>query len=403
MVTFSNINFDKCGSDTNLLEIFAEERVIIDEHLLLTGREMQVVIIAPIWEIIASSGSREINLDGKRARDINEPSKNGNENGDKHGVDGRAGFPGGPAGSFYGVANEIVNEGQLLISVKGGDGGSGQTGGRGANGRDGKSVPSEHAFDCGTRTAIGFKFTTDSIFMHNKKVTTYTLHGEEGECGGRGGNGGAGGLGGYAGRIVLINFSNINGTTSSAIVERNGQPGLDGMFQYGGKGGIHGQTLTMYCSNLENRLLYSFVNRNRRNGRNGLTGKSLKMRETPRKPHFIQHFPQAINEYNVYARSKFSQNENSNELLSFYNSINSREEITKHYNTISLIEEFTELELEYFTSKDKDYVVSSYFKLENRFNNFLNLTHNRGKTFDVYKNIIDDLTILISCKYSVAS
>lgn len=61
-VKLSNIlRKNYCEEKIKFLEIFALEKIIIDEDLIGIGEEMQINIIAPIWEIVFE---RIINLDG---------------------------------------------------------------------------------------------------------------------------------------------------------------------------------------------------------------------------------------------------------------------------------------------------------------------------------------------------
>ena len=115
---------DACAKEE--VQIFAFNRIFIDEDVDQAGKKLKLSIVAPTWQVI---GDHKIILDGHNARDPDQ----------KHdGQDGAPGFPGDPAGAFFGLNKEIQNGDKLKVSSVGGRGGRGQDGGdiRGATPSD---------------------------------------------------------------------------------------------------------------------------------------------------------------------------------------------------------------------------------------------------------------------------
>ncbi|XP_043478058.1 uncharacterized protein LOC122508651 isoform X2 [Leptopilina heterotoma] len=411
VVHTSKININYCGSQTQFIEIFAEEKVIIDEDINLKGRQIQLAIIAPIWEV---KDNREINLDGIDADDFKKSAENGNESGNKHGEDGNAGLPGGSAGSFYGVAKEMIKGHNLIILANGGRGGKGQEGGNGTNGRAGVSLMDKKAFDCEAGNVTGFKVSKiDNVpggLMTGFSRKYYTVEGHSGTSGGRGGNGGAKGLGGLAGNILLFDLSKSDGNSYVVINNYTGLDGFDGVRGIGGFGGQNGKSGTITCQQknifgkykpLELLIPLGLTNESGSRGTDGLTGKSLKMRQLPKTTIIIQNFPQTINEYKFYIRSRFNKINGNILVHSFYDSLNGRQEITKLYDAKSLVDEFTGLESQYFFLADRDCLTSSYVHLFRRFQEYIKNANYAEENDRTYKDILRNLHWLIQERITV--
>ncbi|XP_043478059.1 uncharacterized protein LOC122508652 [Leptopilina heterotoma] len=409
IVHTSKVNINYCGSQTQFIEIFAEEKVIIDKDIILKGRQIQLAIIAPIWEV---NDNREINLDGIDAVDFKKPAADGNDSGNKHGEDGNAGLPGGSAGSFYGVTKEIINENRLIIFAKGGLGGKGQMGGHGANGRAGVGLRDKNAFDCDTEKVKGFKVSKNGnvklIHLAGHIQRQYTVEGQTGSSGGRGGNGGVKGLGGYAGNVLLFDLSKSDGYSYVVINEFNGLNGSDGVRGIGGFGGQNGESVDIKCDKVSAFSSYTttltplgLTKESGPRGAEGLTGESLRMRQLPKTTIIIQNFPQTINEYKLYIRSRLNKIDSNKPVHSFYDSLNSRQEITKLYDAKSLVDEFTGLESQYFLLEDRDYLTSSYVHLSGRFQDYLNNANYAKENDRAYKDILRTLQWLIQERIAV--
>lgn len=130
-IKISSYNEMNCTGNITFIEIFAMNKVFIDDDIEKTGDKVQLFIIAPTWEII---GNRQFILNGKDA-DPHKPPKASDGYppglGSANGVHGFPGNPGGPAGCFLGIADKYVDDKNLKIFLNGGHGGPGQDGGHG--------------------------------------------------------------------------------------------------------------------------------------------------------------------------------------------------------------------------------------------------------------------------------
>lgn len=119
-VTISDLLNVKCMTQAKYIEVFALNKLIIDADIDKTGKEAQITLIAPIWEI---SGNRKIILDGKRTESKPEKLPIVRM--------GRPGKPGQPSGSILGIGYTFNNDKQLNIHL---NGARGERGGRGGIG-----------------------------------------------------------------------------------------------------------------------------------------------------------------------------------------------------------------------------------------------------------------------------
>lgn len=398
IIRLSEIDTEQCGRKTRFIEIFAVEKVIVNDNLDLSGKEIQVAIIAPIWEVI---GRTVIKLNGKNGDNLKEDyARNGNTTGNKNGADGRAGLPGGPAGSFYGIANKIINGHQLNIFAFGGAGGKGQDGGHGAMGKNGDTLQ-KGKFDCTSRTAEGFKIerlkesiVTYALTVQIHTYEQYLVYGQKGQSGGRGGNGGAYGLGGNGGSVILFDLSKEDGESYVRINNGNGKNGAKGLGGYAGLGGKNGDKKRAICAiSILGNSMYHFLDESKDNnrgnsGKNGVNGISLKMRQVPKIAPIVQSISQTINEYKLYVRPELTKNNGSSELPSFYDSLNSRQEITNLYDTKSLVDEFTGLELQRFGLQERYHLIPLYRNLQQRIHNYSIKANYEVENNRLFKDII---------------
>ncbi|XP_043476588.1 uncharacterized protein LOC122507764 [Leptopilina heterotoma] len=119
VINFSDILYTQyCPGKVTVLEMFAFDKIIID-YDLISNELQQVIILAPNWEIISN---RIIRLEGA-------PGENSWKAGTfSDRIYGLHGSPGGPGGSLFGIADNIVNGENLHIVIKGGKGSDGQDG-----------------------------------------------------------------------------------------------------------------------------------------------------------------------------------------------------------------------------------------------------------------------------------
>ncbi|XP_066905827.1 uncharacterized protein [Halyomorpha halys] len=193
------------NQNIKFIEVYALHKVFIDTSLDLTGREIQMAIVSPVWEVV---GIQSIILDGKPGGDHN-PQKawsgkwNEVEKRSRCGDDGIPGLPGGPAGNLIGIGKHFVNEENLKISANGGKGGRGQDGGDGSEG-----------------SSNWYSYEID-------------------KSGGNGGRGGIGGYGGPKGSINIIKVGTESGVVQVTEIAQEGTPGVNGEGGRGGRGGRH--------------------------------------------------------------------------------------------------------------------------------------------------------------------
>ncbi|XP_014283153.1 uncharacterized protein [Halyomorpha halys] len=193
------------NQNIKFLEVYALHKVFIDTSLDLTGREIQMAIVSPVWEVV---GSQSIILDGKAGGDHNpQKARSGKWNEvqkrSERGDDGKPGPPGGPAGNLTGIGKQYVNEKNLKISANGGKGGRGQDGGDGSEG-----------------SSNWYSYEID-------------------KSGGNGGRGGSGGYGGPKGSINIIKVGTESGVVQIKEIAQEGTPGINGEGGRGGNGGRH--------------------------------------------------------------------------------------------------------------------------------------------------------------------
>lgn len=120
-VNMSDVVKIECTKEPKFIEIFAINKLTVDADIDKSGLNVQLSIIAPIWEIV---GVRKFVLNGAHA--VPQPSLNITSVGD--GRNGRPGQPGGSAGTFFGIGMQFLNDVSLNIFLIGGNGSSGQNG-----------------------------------------------------------------------------------------------------------------------------------------------------------------------------------------------------------------------------------------------------------------------------------
>lgn len=116
---------NNCLFHPTQIEIFAWNKIIIDDDYDSHGHLKLVSVIAPIIEVVKKS---VIDLSGQSAE--SHPSSKASPS-IGHGRDGKPGNPGGSSGSIMIIAKAFLNEKQCDIHLNGGDGGIGQDGGDG--------------------------------------------------------------------------------------------------------------------------------------------------------------------------------------------------------------------------------------------------------------------------------
>ncbi|XP_051162790.1 putative leucine-rich repeat-containing protein DDB_G0290503 [Leptopilina boulardi] len=409
VVKLSDLDFQLCNNP-KVIEIFAKQKVIIDLDLKLIGKEVQLIIIAPIWEIISYPDvfprTRLINLNGINGTDFNETrAKNGTMNGNRNGANGFAGKPGGPAGSFYGIADKIINAENLIILANGGRGGNGQGGGHGAKGADGFTYNDKPNIPC-SGEVNGWNSTVyegkyDKIVgkyqpQYDNGIK-YTVLGKSGKVGGSGGHGGVGGKSGKKGNVNIFEISN-NDKSLFHLSAIDGEQGLDGDGGWVGLGGKNGLNVRTILNCYFNQRLSISIEKldddtsSAIYGTEGKSGASLKRQIDAESSHSENSFPSSLNKYKIYIREHLANsNIMDNDMLwSFYNNLNIQENINKMYNTVNLVEDFIGLEKQFLSLNKQINFTSSYEQLQKRIVMYEKNPIKQENTSE-YKNILKEL------------
>ncbi|XP_014270227.1 uncharacterized protein [Halyomorpha halys] len=288
------------NQNIKFLEVYALHKVFIDTSLVLTGREIQMAIVAPVWEVV---GSQSIILDGKPGSDHDpQKARNGKWNEEckssECGDDGKPGSPGGPAGNLIGIGKHFANEENLEISANGGNGGRGQDGGDGSDG-------------------------SSDWYMRDINRS--------------GGNGGRGGIGGYGGSEGSINIIKVGTESGRVKVRKTSKSGNVGESGDGGSGGNGGR----YCKlGIEFFIFIPYLTVVDQNkwAEKGLQGQSGAV-EKGRKDtwHLIKlNVKDIIKEFESYVLSNNKNNLHKTLLITFL------DEINKHLHTPNTQDTFDE-------------------------------------------------------------
>ena len=326
------------------MELLALNKVFIDTDLDLTGNEVQLSIIAPTWEVL---GRSKIILDGKSG-EKHTPSKSasGNRPG-RHGDDGLPGRPGGPAGSFFGIGKQFINDDLLLISANGGNGGRGQDGGDGSDGADASEA---------------LQTKNENIYVVYNEITQW-IPGQEG---GDGGNGGVGGIGGYEGNITIIEVGADTRKIEAKTLALPGNPGEGGEGGSGGRGGRYNErssTNLLFVVNLDKT---ERVDKWANNGTNGEAAiNSIGIQRTWKTNESLYAY-NVISRFINYIRENIKENIKEAELSGFLKETNNNERIVGLYSTLALVNEMKDLEYKFDREKDKTSLLPFYKSLLQR-------------------------------------
>ncbi|XP_051159185.1 uncharacterized protein LOC127280315 [Leptopilina boulardi] len=282
-----------CPSKVTLLEVLALNKILINEDVV--SHEMkQIIIIAPIWEIYQR---RVINLDGApeykymdhlRIEIIRSAVKTSR-------INGLPGEHGRPGGSFFGVADTIINGENLNISCNGG---------RGSNGNDGFN---------------GIEFEPYQF------ISIYP------------GIGGKGGQGGISGEIQIFLLNNLTTLT----VKRSTTNGIDG------KSGINGT----YVKSRQNRILVEFINLKRKLSSLSWSkiDSNLNLNSQINHQIGINYFSVTVVDYRKYIINNIlDNNDDTSFYLNVYRKFNGNANLLKHLTLIDFVKEL--LDLEYYYS-----------------------------------------------------
>lgn len=405
------INNKPC-TDGRVINIFALNKVFIDGDMYFPGLQLPITVIAPQWEVI---GTRKVELSGSAPSGNPSKAKDGELPGAR-GADGMPGEPGGPAGSFFGVALQVVNGEKLTITANGGLGGPGQDGGNGRNGTDGTDAKELSQEPCETnicekKSDLCCNFISshtsseNQCFFRPSGSTCYVTETtkreysvkitENGQNGGDGGNGGRGGSGGNPGKIILFE---LNNNSEISIHNDPGKEGENGRGGFGGKGGKNGDDLKAFCTKVSTLVQtphssyktddgtswsHQKVDKGlpEKSGKNGINGANTEGMIKPNTPDIIIKPARIVNEYKSYFRNNLADRFQKYSLTQFINQLDRNSNITNLYNTVELVEELQHLEGQFYSlNKNVDFLpfyhslltrVSEYARQPAKFQNSL--------------------------------
>lgn len=197
--------------------LMASETVYLDQDVLIENGK-NLAIIAPEVRVVKENIT--LVLSGEKGFGYNNASDEG---------DGRAGGPGGPAGSLLIICSRIEGAENLLVSSIGGSGGDGQ---QGAPASQGAFKPAEKTFE--------FLESAHNSTSSNKTSGAIKVTYKDGrEDAIKAGNGGAGGQGGYPGAILIYKKD-----TEAKGIRSKISMGAPGRHGEGGKGALEDAKFT---------------------------------------------------------------------------------------------------------------------------------------------------------------
>lgn len=376
-----------CDSVITSITIFALNTVFIDRDFLAVGKNLQLTIIAPKWEII---GTRKIVLDGKSSEHSKkEKAQSGVKAGD-NGLNGDPGSPGGSAGSFIGIGEHFFNVGNLKISANGGNGGPGQDGGDGRDGKQGENVncPNSKARVENERYMIAV--------MYNQFTGAENVYGTPGGRGGNGGNGGKGGVGGKSGHIKIFYISNEPIKTKIITFTDTGNDGDPGSGGNSGKGGRNGDHYTCFYRKIITPVYWELESWLQRVetissgtfAKNGNIGGIDDASPLPSEASVdIQDPIQLIIEFKNYLIANSMNIFEKNSLTQFLTLLNNDTNIKMKYKTFWLVEEFKNLEKQTQNDTFNVQTILFYQSLSDRILEYSE-RFNHNETSDLYKKIL---------------
>ncbi|XP_014270226.1 uncharacterized protein [Halyomorpha halys] len=314
-VKLSDLSELLSNKDIKFIEVYALHKIFIDTSLDLTGREMQMAIIAPVWEVV---GGQSIILDGKPGMEhYSQKARSGEQYGES-GYDGQPGEPGGPAGNFIGIGKHYINEEYMHISANGGKGGRGQNGGDGADGYDGAHCPKNCVAEKGSLFTV----------IYNKDDEEY--------MGGKGGKGGDGGIGGYGGSQGSIYITKVGGESGVVQAKKNAQDGDPGGNGTGGRGGKGGRYFHYKIRNYVGFIQFENfepINKWAEDGQSGKDGTNLEERENTWKLTKFINISKTKTEYQNYSLNNMNNTLKEKFLTTFLSEIdNNQTSITQPTN-----------------------------------------------------------------------
>ncbi|XP_065209467.1 uncharacterized protein LOC135837947 [Planococcus citri] len=328
-----------CTTLPQIIEILALKRVFIDTDLNMIGDQVQLFIIAPIWE---SWGARKITLDGLPGKSHNLSKALNARCLNENGFNGKPGLPGKSGGHFVGIWETFINFPDFSVSVNGGQGGPGQDGGNGAcgcNGEDAYDDITEIRGICSEKCNLPPSICNIKSNNHTITLDLYennfevegnktergclcVLEGKEGHVGGDGGDGGKGGLGGYPGEAIFIPLLPQN--TTNIQVEMKTEPnGLDGRGGQGGSGGKFGKNLIIWSPCNQSPRKYNLEHNYKQApmGKNGVNGGNSNPMELPQKKE-LKPMSDVIKHYIAYAQKNLNDSVRGSHLVEFLKKLN---------------------------------------------------------------------------------
>lgn len=321
-----------------------------------------------------------------------------------------AGVTGGVGGTFFGLAEKIINSDNLKLSLNGGDGSNGQDGGDGANGDDGETPTSHFLIEnlnrhrCAWPRYNSFIYPIESSnnekyyipligpMIQLKYKRECYIFGLDGYPGGDGGHGGLWGKGGSAGvyKLYQLNNSNELGLNFSMIRGKNGKGGLGGR---GGRGGCTRKVTFRNLNFFDYSLMENETDERAMDGRIGFQNASTLGKKLTPGHRILQSYGETANLYKRYILEEM-KNENYMEL---YKKVISNDKILQEYDTLTLVDEFVDLEEYYYKSVNKTSTLFFYESWKKRLDHY-SANRKFNEETDEYSEVLRSLQNTVSRK-----
>ncbi|XP_031639742.1 uncharacterized protein LOC116351742 [Contarinia nasturtii] len=385
-VKLSDFKNDINSNEIQHIRVFALNKIFVDIDIDKTGKENQILFIAPEVEVVSE---RTIILNGASGESHDVPAPNEAVASGAKGNGGKAGKPGGPAGKFSCIAFKFSNSGGLKIQANGGTGGPGQNGGWGGDGVNGTTPPYER------KSGMFISVEQKNIDLWQKGNFSYTVVPnssveyivyplkfiEPGD----GGDGGRGGNGGFAGELNIIGLN--NSVHKFSLSNKEGDLGRNGMGGERGSPSQDGNTIEVSFGRLPccpgaASVFFDSANDTyevgqRDEANKGNDGKSTRDLENAIKLAELNSIPlsHSINDYKTYSRKNVAHSIRESDISEFVKELEEDKKVQSLYNVDGFINEYHSIEGHYFNLREKLQFSPAYESFVTRMDEYVR-THN---------------------------
>ncbi|XP_031629644.1 uncharacterized protein LOC116344923 [Contarinia nasturtii] len=395
-VKLSDFKNDINSNEIQHIRVFALNKIFVDIDIDKTGKENQILFIAPEVEVVSE---RTIILNGASGESHDVPAPNEAVAPGAKGNGGKAGKPGGPAGKFSCIAFKFSNSGGLKIQANGGTGGPGQNGGWGGDGVNGTTPPYERKGDMfGNVEQRNIEMWQRDGFAYkvfgDMEDTEYIVYPTNLIKPGDGGDGGRGGNGGFAGELNIIGLN--NSVHKFSLSNKEGELGMNGLGGDGGSPVKDGNTIRLViarqpCCPAMALICFQSVNKSFEIGQRfessrGDTGTSTLDLENATKIAESNSIPlsHSINDYKTYSRENVAHSIRESDMSEFVKELEDDENIQSAYNVNGFINEYHCLEHQYFNLRGELQFSPAYESFVKRMDKYVrtyNLTDEEKPVF----------------------